>query len=101
MTFYRRKLPHWHPEDASIFLTWRLYGSLPTSTRTARNGCATRNSPGQQFKIVDSALDKCITGPLWLKDPRIATNIVETIRRGELVLGYFTVHSFVVMPNHV
>jgi hypothetical protein len=28
-SFYRRHLPHWQPAGATIFLTWRLYGSLP------------------------------------------------------------------------
>jgi REP element-mobilizing transposase RayT len=101
MTFYHRKLPHWHPEAASIFLTWRLYGSLPAAVRTARNGCPTKYSAGKQFKLLDSALDKCTTGPSWLKDPRIAASIVETIRKGASVLGYFALHAFVVMPNHV
>ena len=101
MTFYRRHLPHWHPEGASIFLTWRLYGSLPASIRTAKNGCPTKCSAGKQFKLLDSALDKCTTGPLWLKDPRIAAYIVDTIRRGDSTLGYFALHAFVVMPNHV
>ncbi|MEK7277378.1 MAG: hypothetical protein AAB427_08520, partial [Chloroflexota bacterium] len=27
--FYRRRLPHWQPPGATIFITWRLYGSLP------------------------------------------------------------------------
>ncbi len=27
--FYRRTLPHWQPPGASIFITWRLQGSLP------------------------------------------------------------------------
>jgi REP element-mobilizing transposase RayT len=100
-TFYRRTLPHWHPEGATIFLTWRLYGSLPASVRTARNGCATATSAGKRFKLLDSALDKSTTGPLWLKDPRIAASIVETLHRGDSILGYFTLHAFVVMPNHV
>src|SRR5258708_39605142 len=34
MTFYSRNLPHWHPEEACIFLTWRLYGTLPGGTVT-------------------------------------------------------------------
>src|SRR5690242_2955448 len=29
MTYYERNLPHWHPEGKAIFLTWRLFGSLP------------------------------------------------------------------------
>ena len=101
MTFYRRHLPHWHPNAASIFLTWRLYGSLPASVRTARNGCATEYSAAKRFKLLDSVLDKCSAGPLWLKDPRIAASIVETIRRGESALDYFALRAFVVMPNHV
>jgi hypothetical protein len=28
MTFYQRKLPHWRPEGATIFVTWRPHGSL-------------------------------------------------------------------------
>ncbi len=28
-TFTKRFLPHWQPQDQSIFITWRLYGSLP------------------------------------------------------------------------
>src|SRR3989442_1354477 len=28
-TFYRRKLPHWHPDGATFFVTWRLKDSLP------------------------------------------------------------------------
>lgn len=27
--FYRRRLPHWQPDGATIFFTWRLHGSLP------------------------------------------------------------------------
>lgn len=101
MSSYRRKLPHWHPEAASIFLTWRLYGSLPTQVRTARNGCPTKYTAGKQFKLLDAALDKCTTGPSWLKHPRIAAYIAETIRRGDSALGYFALHAFVLMPNHV
>jgi REP-associated tyrosine transposase len=109
MTFYRRNLPHWHPEGASIFLTWRLYGSLPVGYRamleerksTARNGCATKDSPGRRFKLLDSALDKSTTGLFWLKSPRIARCVVEVIRKGDSVLSYFILHAFVVMPNHV
>jgi len=101
MTFYQRNLPHWHPEGASIFLTWRLFGCLPLSANTARNGCATRESAGKRFKLLDAALDKSRSGPFWLRDPRIAGCVVDIIRKGDCVLGYFALHAFVVMPNHV
>ncbi len=101
MTYYQRNLPHWHPEGAAIFLTWRLFGSLPASARTARNGCATKDSPGERFALLDRTLDKCSAGPFWLTDARIADCVVELIRKGDSVLGYFALHAFVVMPNHV
>jgi len=105
MTFYRRNLPHWHPEGESIFLTWRLFGSLPASvfkeTRAAKDGGAAKESAGKRFKRLDSLLEQATTGPLWLTDARVANFVVETIRRGERPLGYFDLHAYVVMPNHV
>jgi putative transposase len=87
MLFYRRNLPHWHPEGAALFLTWRLYGSLPASYNTAKIGCAT-DSPGQRFKRLDAVLDKAATGPLWLNDPRIALCVVGGIHTGHATLGF-------------
>jgi putative transposase len=101
MTFYRRNLPHWQPEGVSVFLTWRLFGSLPTPQDTARNGCATKYTPGVRFKMLDNALDNSTTGPFWLREPRIANSVLDVIRKGDLELGYFALHAFVIMPNHV
>jgi putative transposase len=107
MAFYRRNLPHWHPECQAIFLTWRLHGSLPPSPRsTARIGCATKphlpkDPPGRKFKLLDSVLDKASTGPLWLKDPRVACCVMDAIHFGEKKLGFYALHAFVIMPNHV
>jgi putative transposase len=107
MTFYRRNLPHWHPEGASLFLTWRLWGCLPAPLKTtARSGCATEpsstsQSPGAKFKLLDTALDRATGGPRWLRDPQIAASVVQTIHRGEVALHQYRLHAFVVMPNHV
>jgi putative transposase len=107
MTFYRRNLPHWHPEGKSIFLTWRLYGSVPVSVlraaHTARNGCATKSakdSSGRRFKILDAALDSGSFGPHWLADPEIAAYAEYPILRCA-ELGRYVLHAFVIMPNHV
>ena len=105
MTFYRRNLPHWHPEDRPIFLTWRLYKSLPASlikqACTAKSVCATKIPPGRRFQMLDAVLDQATTGPLWLKNPQVATHIIETLHKGEAVLNQYSLHSFVIMPNHV
>jgi REP element-mobilizing transposase RayT len=111
MAFYRRNLPHWHPAGKSIFITWRLYGSLPLAllkkTRTARNGCATKasqpspqESPGKKFRQLDAALDSAKSGPLWLADPEIAAYAEYPIVRGA-ELGRYLLHAYVIMPNHV
>ena len=127
MTFYRRNLPHWHPEGRAIFITWRLFGSLPRGVVPGRSvwanrkprgtttpGCAIegtgRNATaegkraitaaGKEFRRIDAELDKGATGPLWLRDPNIARYTEEAILRGE-ELGHYDLDSYVVMPNHV
>jgi putative transposase len=119
MTFYRRNLPHWHPEDKAIFLTWRLFGSLPAALLrairagganpqgTAILGCATdphknatEHSPGKRFELMDAALDRGSFGPLWLSDPEIAAYAEYPILRGA-ELGRYVLHAYVIMPNHV
>jgi hypothetical protein len=106
MTFYRRNLPHWHPEGQVLFLTWRLYGSLPAAVaraaRTARNGCAIedKDSPGKRFKLLDAALDSARFGPRWLADREIAAYTEYPILRGA-ELARYELHAFVIMPNHV
>ena len=116
MTFYRRNLPHWHPEGKSIFITWRLFGSLPASLlrkkltgknacATARNGCATNapepeDFPGKKFLELDAALDSAKRGPRWLADPEFAAYAEYPIVHGA-ELGRYQLHAYVVMPNHV
>lgn len=101
MLFYRRNLPHWHPDGVPIFLTWRLFGSLPPSLQsTARIGCATAHFE-QQFKQLDSALDKPRSGPLWLADPAIASSVNAAVHFGARNLNFYELHAFVIMPNHV
>jgi REP element-mobilizing transposase RayT len=100
MTFYRRRLPHWHPEREDIFLTWRLFGSLPADvSRDISKLDPSRH--GERFRAIDRRLDQCSEGPLWLKDPRIAAQLVGAIEKGEHELRAYALHAFVVMPNHV
>jgi len=109
MTFYRRNLPHWHPEGKSIFITWRLYGSLPASflrkKSTGKNACATNtseseDSAGREFVRFDAALDSAKRGPLWLAGPEFAAYAEYPIVHGA-ELGRYQLHAYVVMPNHV
>lgn len=100
MTYYTRHLPHWQPRERSIFVTWRLYGSLPQEA-VERFRRRLASSPGKYFVDVDRLLDRAATGHCWLNDPRIADCVMASIRRGEKDLGQYSLRSFVIMPNHV
>jgi REP-associated tyrosine transposase len=117
MTFYRRNLPHWHPEGKAIFLTWRLAGSLPESCRGGRTGSHraetkhTGKSAGatedgaagewdEKFHRLDAELDRAASGPVWLRSPEIACYVEGAILRGS-EFGHYVLHAYVVMPNHV
>ncbi len=41
------------------------------------------------------------SGPLWLKDPRIANMVVSALLHGESVRVSYDLYSWVIMPNHV
>ncbi len=42
MPEYKRRLPHFHPDDAYLFLPWRLWGSLPVKAEAHRYPSRTR-----------------------------------------------------------
>ena len=95
--FYRRKLPHWHPEASSIFLTWRLHGSLPKNF-TFDSG---DSESGKAFVRFDRVLDRTPDGPHWLRDSRIAQLVAEAIEFGDKSLRHYDLIAYVVMSNHV
>jgi REP element-mobilizing transposase RayT len=97
MSYYERHLPHWHPDRAAIFVTWRLHGSLPSSTWDALPPMPA----GRAFVAVDRELAKAATGPTWLKDERVAHCVVEALRFGEDSLRLYRLQAWVLMANHV
>ena len=96
-TFHRRRLPHFHSVGETIFLTWRLHGSLPPN----RIYPPATTTSGQAFLAMDRILDVATAGPLYLRQPEIANMVVEAIHLRDQVLGHYHLHSFVVMANHV
>jgi len=95
--FYRRRLPHLYAIGRPVFLTWRLYGSLPLNRffPDSMLGC------GRAFVALDRLLDEARTGPFYLRQPAIAEMVVECIHYNANVLGRYALHGFAVMPNHV
>ena len=86
MYYYERHLPHWQPEGAALFLTWRLHGSLPKWV---------------EFADVDAELDMAASGPRWLEDDRVAQCVVDALQYGERNLRLYKIYAWVLMPNHV
>ena len=56
---------------------------------------------GKVFAVLDRLLGEARTGPVYLRRPAIADMVVEVIHHCANVLGRYTLHAFVVMPNHV
>jgi putative DNA methylase len=97
VSYYVRHLPHWHPDSACFFITWRLYQSLP---REVLRGRAAEGA-GRAFAALDRYLDTATSGPLWLKDERVADCVAQVLRLGGKDWGLYELRAWVVMPNHV
>jgi len=118
--FYRRNLPHYQPDGAILFVTFRLLGSLPAEVmegirlrqleieELARSGVLLDEQvlieQKRLFGVYDRALDAAARdegGDAWLfREAAFARVMVERILAGE-ELGRFILHRFCVMPNHV
>jgi putative transposase len=97
MTLYLRRLPHDYETDQPIFLTWRLYDSLPPN-RAFPTAALTS---GQAFGAMDRLLDEARAGAFYIRQPAVADRIVEAIQYNASILGHYISHAFVVKPNHV
>lgn len=97
MGYYERHLPHWQPPDVRIFVTWRLYGSLPKHVTILGEP----TTSGRAFLAYDRLLDHPVCGPTWLKNPRVAQIVVDVLRSGQSKLHLYDLDAFVVMSNHV
>jgi REP element-mobilizing transposase RayT len=95
MSYHERRLPHWDPGNSDVFLTWRLHGTLPTPEPEWD-----RLPAGKHFAAEDRAMDRS-TGPHFLKDPRVADAVAQTLFYAADTLHLYDLHAWVIMPNHV
>lgn len=95
--YYQRDLPHWQPEGAALFLTWRLAGSLPREYFLREKTL----TAGQEFVVMDRLLDRAEIGPMWLQSERVAQCVVDALRYGESGLDLYHLRAWVLMSNHV
>ena len=97
MTYYERDLPHWQPDGAALFLTWRLHGSLPKEYFESRRDA----DPAHEFVRQDRVLDKAQSGPTWLKDEHVAASVAAALHHADAVLRLYDLRAWVIMSNHV
>ena len=108
--FYRRKLPHIQPKGATLFVTFRLAGSLPqavfaqlradymaeklaATTDEARYGAARR-----YFGRYDQQLHRS-SGPHYLKQATLAQLVADSLHyRDQRV---YRLDAFSILSNHV
>jgi REP-associated tyrosine transposase len=96
MPEYRRRLPHFHPIERYLFLTWRLWGSLPN-----KPDFTVYPTPGHVFVAHDRMLDKHRSGPRWLQEHAIADLAARAILVGDCERHFYQLYAWVLMPNHV
>lgn len=117
--FHRRNLPHWQPPNRSIFVTSRLFGSLPETVvrelhetralieRTIRQKGIDSNAIAELrlrqhkmlFAKVDAILDKASFGPKWLGNPAVAQMVQDALL--ERYAEMYRLWAYVVMVNHL
>ena len=56
---------------------------------------------GARFVRTDYDLDRAKSGPVWLQNKRVAQMLVEVLRYGASVKQWYSLHAYVIMPNHV
>lgn len=91
----QRRLPHIYVIGQPLFVTFRLHGSLPAGREFSSHSLRS----GQAFVQMDRLLDIHRYGPTYLHAPSIAQCLVDVIQQGGT--SSYSLHAWVVMPNHV
>lgn len=108
MSFYRRNLPHWQPEQAEYFVTFRLTNSLPAIAIERLNderkilqksGKSISEVKRRIFAKYENLLDKAESGPTWLKNRKVAQIVCESIHHRDQ--NEYDLYAYCVMPNHI
>jgi len=96
----RRRLPHWERDEATYFVTFRLFDSLPVTVllRLKEAGRLDVQISADYADRLDAYLDRG-SGDSFLKDPRVAMLVVDALRHFNDLR--YRLHAWCVMPNHV
>lgn len=122
-----RRLPHFHPPDAILFVTFRLAGTVPKSVlrlyseqkewlknetkridrlklkddspETRAQAERLRDFHRHWFMRFEEILHRAETGPAWLKNDAVAKLVADALHYRDG--GIFRLDCYSIMPNHV
>ncbi|MDQ1637168.1 MAG: REP-associated tyrosine transposase [Pyrinomonadaceae bacterium] len=113
---YHRNLPHIQPPGATLFVTFRLAGSLPrvviaqwqkeqrwlshlAKTNPSYHRRVKDDFERKWFAKFEEILDGAAVGPVWLRDEPIAAIVADSLhhRHGKA----YRLDAFSIMGNHV
>lgn len=110
--YYRRNLPHFHPQNAIFFLTYRLHFSLPKNIiLEMAERRRILNQKVKEKKLTLSAKDKLIFDyfdtllamennvPKWLENDKAAQIVIKSLLHFHKI--NYELICTLVMPNHV
>ena len=116
--FYWRQLPHVQPPGATLFITFRLAGSMPAeklqqlyAEAERRRARLSRISDPQMraqaadqehrrtFAQWDHVLDAITGGPTWLRKREVADLVASSLHHLDGIR--YDLIAFCIMPNHV
>jgi REP element-mobilizing transposase RayT len=111
--YYRRNLPHFHPEGYPLFITFRLANSLPEEVlsslkqeREQELKKLSTNSSFERYNVevkhffrYDDWLDRCENSPRWLEQTEVAHIVSEKLH--SLAAKRYGLLCYCIMPNHV
>jgi REP element-mobilizing transposase RayT len=95
MEMSHRRLPHIYAIGRPVFVTFRLYGSLPVGREFPKESLTS----GEAFVAMDRLLDTARFGPIHLKRPEVAGLVRGSIQY--CAGADCDLHAWVIMPNHV
>jgi len=125
--FTRRRRPHYNPPDGTLFLTFRLAGSIPKpqvrhyrarlhyfqdQLRRVERLCGVQPSSElidwrnkieklnrEWFIKTEDILHRAQYGPVWLSEPSVAEKVAENLRR--LDDDAYRLDAYSIMSNHL
>ena len=109
--YYRRDLPHIHPQNNPLFITFSLVDSLPAAVvdelkarreeelRAAKTAQERYNIQKKYFGHFDKWLDRCEHGHDWLRQENIAQIVADEIHKK--ADQHYELYAYCIMPNHV